>query len=112
MARPVRALLLACIAISFAYLLWHSREPIRLNVGDPWSEANSLTAIKYIKQYGFIETSFTDVMDIGPLTADSYRYIHYPPLSEITYGAIAKFLGADDIATYRLFAIAFAGLAM
>jgi hypothetical protein len=112
MARPVRALLLGCIAISFAYLLWHSREPIRFNIGDPWSDANSLTAIKYFKKYGFLETSFTDVMDVGPLTADSYRYIHYPPFSEIVYGSIGRLLGVDDIATYRLFAIAFAGLAM
>ena len=112
MPRHVRALLLGCIAISFAYLLWHSRESIRFNIGDPWSEANVLTSIKYVKQYGFLETSFTDVLDVGPLTEDSYRYIHYPPLSEITYAAIGKYLGADDIATYRLFAIAFAALAM
>ncbi|HWU87820.1 MAG TPA: glycosyltransferase family 39 protein [Kofleriaceae bacterium] len=94
------------------YLLAHAREPLRLNIGDPWSEANVLTSIKYVKQYGFLETSFTDILDVGPLTADSYRYVHYPPLAEITYGAIGKFLGVSDIATFRLFAIFFSGLAM
>ncbi|HWU87332.1 MAG TPA: glycosyltransferase family 39 protein [Kofleriaceae bacterium] len=112
MPRYARALLLGWIAISFAYLLWHSREPIRFTIGDPWSEANVLTAIKYVKQYGFLETSFTDILDVGPLTADSYRYIHYPPLSEIIYSGIGTYLGVEDIAIYRLFAIAFAGLAM
>jgi len=112
MGRPCRILLLGCIAVSFLYLLLHASEPFRLNIGDPWSEANVLTSIKYVKQYGFIETSFTDILDIGPLTADSYRYIHYPPLAEITYGAIAKYLGVTKVGTFRLFAIALSGLAM
>jgi hypothetical protein len=107
-----RILILGCIALGFAVLLAHAGEPIRLNLGDPWSEANVLTSIKYVNQYGFLATSFTDILDVGPLTADSYRYIHYPPLSEIIYGALSKYLGVDDITTFRWFAIGFSGLAM
>jgi hypothetical protein len=112
MPRYQRALVLGCIAFGFLVLLVHAREPIRFNIGDPWSEANVLSSIKYVNQYGFLETSFTDILDVGPLTADSYRYIHYPPLAEITYGAISKYLGVRDIGTFRLFAIGFSGLAM
>jgi len=112
MTRSLRALLLGVIAIAFLYLLAHAREPLRLNVGDPWSDANVLTSINYVKSDGFLATSFTDILDVGPLTEDSYRYIHYPPLSEIFYGAVARYLGASDIGTFRLFALVFSALAM
>jgi hypothetical protein len=112
MPRRLRGLLLGAIAIAFAYLLWHAREPLRLNIGDPWSDANVLTSINYVKSDGFLATSFTDILDVGPLTKDSYRYIHYPPLSEIFYGAVGKYLGVSDIGTFRLFAFAFSALAM
>src|SRR4051812_5785168 len=100
-------LLLGWIAITFGYLLLHSHEPLRLSIGDPWSDANVLSSSSYVKQYGFLQPSSPDILDIGPLTADSYRYIHYPPLAEITYGAITKYLGVSDIGTLRLFAIGF-----
>lgn len=112
MTRKLQVLLLGSIAIAFAYLLLHVREPLRLNIGDPWSDANVLSSIKYVKQYGFLETSFTDILDVGPLTEDSYRYIHYPPFSEIIYGTIGKYLGVGDIGTFRVFALAFSTLAM
>lgn len=112
MSRPLRGLLLGAIAIAFAYLLWHAREPLRLNIGDPWSDANVLTSINYVKSDGFLATSFTDILDVGPLNPDSYRYIHYPPLAEIFYGAVGKYLGVSDIGTFRLFALAFSALAM
>jgi hypothetical protein len=111
-SRQLRIYLIACIAIAFAYLLWHAREPLRLNIGDPWSDANVLSSINYVKHYGFLTTSFSDVLDVGPLTADSYRYIHYPPFAEIIYGAIGKYLGVSDIGTFRLFGLAFSGAAM
>ena len=100
------------IAIAFLYLLFHAREPLRLSIGDPWSDANVLTSINYVKSNGFMATSFTDILDVGPLTADSYRYIHYPPFSEIIYGAIGKYLGVSDIGTFRLFGLMFSSLAM
>ncbi len=112
MSRPLRGLLLGSIAIALVYLLVHAREPLRLNVGDPWSDANVLSSINYVKSDGFLATSFTDILDVGPLTADSYRYIHYPPLAEIFYGAVGKYLGVSDIGTFRLFGLMFSSLAM
>jgi hypothetical protein len=103
---------LGVIAVSHLFLLGHSQEPLRLNVGDPWSEANVLTSLKYVEQYGFAQTSFTDILDVGPLTDESYRYTHYPPLSEIIYGAIHKYLGVSTLGHLRLFAIGFSALAM
>ncbi len=86
--------------------LYHAAfEPLRLNWGDPWSDANVLTAIEYSAKYGFLKTSFTDVLDVGPLTAESYRYTHYPPFSEILYGLVRRVVGKADIGIYRLCAI-------
>ena len=112
MSRPLRGLLLGSIAIALLYLLIHAREPLRLNIGDPWSDANVLSSINYVKSDGFLATSFTDILDVGPLTADSYRYIHSPPLAEIFYGAVGKYLGVSDIGTFRLFGLMFSSLAM
>jgi hypothetical protein len=99
--RWMRHMALVVIAMSHLFLLANSQDPLRLNVGDPWSEAN-----------GFLETSFTDILDVGPLTEESYRYIHYPPLSEIIYGAVHKYLGFGTIGELRVFAIGFSALAM
>ena len=112
MTARLRGLLLAWIAVCQIYLFAHSQEPLRLNIGDPWSDANVLCSINYVKEYGFLETSFTDILDVGPLTKDSYRYTHYPPLAEITYGAIGKYLGVSSIGIYRLFALLFSAGAM
>jgi hypothetical protein len=112
LARWIRNMALAVIAMSHLFLLANSQDPLRLNVGDPWSEANVLTSLPYVKHYGFLETSFTDILDVGPLTEESYRYIHYPPLSEIFYGAVHKYLGFDSIGELRPFAIGFSALAM
>ncbi len=108
----IRISALAVIAISHLFLFATSQDPLRLNVGDPWSEANVLSSLPYVKQYGFLETSFTDILDVGPLTEESYRYTHYPPLSEIFYGAVHKYLGFDSIQQLRPFAICFSALAM
>jgi hypothetical protein len=105
-------LLLGSIAIAFLYLLVHAREPLRLNVGDPWSDADVLTSVDHVKSDGLLATSFTEVADVGPLTADSYRDITAPPLSVMFYGAVGKLLGAGDIATFRLFGLMVSGLAM
>ncbi len=112
LARWIRNMALAVIAMSHLFLLANSQDPLRLNVGDPWSEANVLTSLPYVKHYGFLETSVTDILDVGPLTEESYRYIHYPPLSEIFYGAVHKYLGFDSIGELRPFAIGFSALAM
>jgi hypothetical protein len=109
--RAERAALVVALA-SIVWLLWGAPEPLRLNWGDPWSDANVLTTLEYSAKYGFWKTSFTDVLDIGPLTAESYRYTHYPPLTEIFYGLVRKVVGKADIGVYRLFAIAFSGAAL
>lgn len=40
MPRSLRIYLLACIVLAFGYLALHVGEPIRLNVGDAWSDAS------------------------------------------------------------------------
>lgn len=110
MQRLLRIYLLGCMAIAFAYLLVHVREPLRLNVGDPWSDAEVLSSVASIKQHGFT----TDAIDVDLLIGEAYRPTHYPPLAEVVYGAIGK-LGIAElggIAAFRLFALAFSVLAM
>lgn len=107
MVRLLRFYLLGCIAFAFGYLLLHAHEPLRLNVGDPWADASVVSSVEHIKQYGFI----ADTMDFDPVIADAYRPTHWPPLTEIVYGAMAK-LGVSDIGGFRLFALAMSGLAM
>ncbi|MBN9163147.1 MAG: hypothetical protein BGO98_36645 [Myxococcales bacterium 68-20] len=113
-SRSQRILLFSAVGVVFAYLLISAREPLRLNWGDPWSDANVLTTLNYSSKYGFIATSFTDILDVGPLTNESYRYTHYPPFAEIFYGTVRKIAGGSplDITVYRFFAIAFAGVGL
>src|SRR3954470_8009529 len=107
MLRRARALAIAVSVAWIAWLLAVAFQPLRLNWGDPWSDANVLTTLEYSAKYGFWKTSFTDVLDIGPLTAESYRYTHSPPLAEIFYGCVRKVVaGKAEIGVYRLFAIA------
>ncbi|MEO7731364.1 MAG: hypothetical protein ABIY55_10350 [Kofleriaceae bacterium] len=96
--RLLRIYLLACIAISFAYLVLHVREPLRLNVGDPWSDAETASSVQHLKQ-----SSITT-----PLVSDVYREAH-DPLTGLVYGAMAK-LGISDLGTFRLFALGFSML--
>lgn len=107
MVSVARAIGLSAALGSIVWLLLGAFQPLRLNWGDPWSDANVLTTLEYSAKYGFWRTSFTDVLDIGPLSAESYRYTHYPPLAEITYGLVRKVAGKADIGLYRVFAIGF-----
>ena len=84
MSRSLRGLLLGSIAIAFVYLVVHAREPLRLNIGDPWSDANVLTSINHVKSDGFLAF----------------------------YGVVGKYLGVSDIGTLRLFGLMFSSLAM
>ena len=88
-----RGLAVVVAVAMIGWLLRSAFEPLRLNWGDPWSDANVLTALNYSSKYGFIQTSFTDILDVGPLTKDSYRYTHYPPFAEIFYGCVRKIAG-------------------
>src|SRR5262245_46468462 len=45
MPRLLRLYLIACIAVALGYLVWHAGEPLRLNVGDTWTDANVLTRL-------------------------------------------------------------------
>lgn len=81
MLRLLRFYALGCVAIAFAYLALHASEPLRLNIGDPWGDANVISA----------------VMAGGSL--------HFPPLSEALYKLLGR-LGVQDIAGFRLLAIA------
>ena len=106
MHRAFRPYLLGCLAITFAYLLLHVREPLRLSVGDPASEAEVLSSVRYVAQNGFRGAGVNDIADIDPLVGDSYHPIHYPPLGEVFYSLTGK-LGVTDIGTFRVFALAF-----
>jgi hypothetical protein len=97
---------IAGIAIAWgAVFLFATRgEPLRLNWGDPWSDGNAMTSGRYFDRYGFIDLAFTPILDVGPVTPDSLRYTHYPPLPDIMNGVQRKLVGDADISTFRLLA--------
>ena len=45
MPAVLRTFLLGCIAVAFAYLAVHVTEPLRLTVGDPWSDAQLVSSL-------------------------------------------------------------------
>ena len=92
MPRNLRIYLLACIALAFGYLAVHAGEPLRLNVGDAWTDASVLSAI-------------ADVESAGQL-----RPTRDPPLPEILYGAVGRLVGTDQIMVFRLLALVFSAL--
>ncbi len=89
-SRALRAYTLACLAIAFGYVLVHVWEPLRLNLGDPASDANLVSLIK----------------------SGASASLHRPPLADLIYGAIGRTLGLGDLWAFRLIALAFSGLAM
>ncbi len=88
MPRFVRIYLLACIALAFGFLVVHAGEPLRLNVGDAWTDASVLVSVDHVEHP----------------TCD-------PPLPQIIYGIVGKLVGARQITMFRLLALAFSGLA-
>lgn len=96
----------AGVAIAWAavFLFATRAEPLRLNWGDPWSDGNAMTSGRYFDRYGFIELAFTPILDVGPVTPDSARYTHYPPLPDIMNGIQQTLLGKRDISEFRLLA--------
>jgi hypothetical protein len=91
MPRGFRALLLGSIAIAYVYLSAHAREPLRLDVGDPASDAAALLAVH------------------AP-SADVVNEIDNPPLSRLVFGAAARVTGGD-IGALRPLALVFSALA-
>lgn len=51
MPRPLRIYLLACIVLAFGYLVAHLGEPIRLNVGDAWTDASVMNSLEVVAQH-------------------------------------------------------------
>jgi Dolichyl-phosphate-mannose-protein mannosyltransferase len=123
MPRALRVYVLACLALAFAYLLLHAREPLRLNVGDPEADAAVLTAIARASPHGAGAASVTQpgdpggpgdpgaVHDPGPLPLGAER-ARAPAFAERLYGAIGTHLGVTGLGTLRLLALALSALAM
>ncbi|HTR49081.1 MAG TPA: glycosyltransferase family 39 protein [Kofleriaceae bacterium] len=101
MSRPLRALLLGSIAVAYVYLLAHVREPIRLNVGDPSSDASTLMTVQRARADGLASVLSSP---------DSADEIDNPPLSRIVFSAAGEVLG-DDVRALRPLALVFAVLA-
>lgn len=83
MTRVLRCYLLGCLAFTFAYLIWHAHEPLRLNIGDPWSDAELVSSVTR-----------------GEATSTS---------SALVYRGIAA-LGVTEVGTFRWFALAFSAV--
>ena len=81
MPRLLRIYLVGCIAFAFGYLLLHVREPLRLNLGDPWSDADVMSLVQP----------------------------HGRPLAAMLHGALRR-LGVRDVGMFRLFALALSAL--
>ena len=96
----------AVLGILFAavFLLATRTEPVRANWGDPWSDGNAMTSGRYFAEDGFIETAFTPILDVGPITETSLRYTHYPPLPDIVNGAQQSLFGPMTISQFRILA--------
>jgi len=98
MPRLLRIYLLGCIAIALAFLVLHAREPLRLNVGDPWSDAATLASVTHGESHGYL----------APQVSAAYRPTHDPLIGAV-YGALGT-LGASDVGTFRLVALGFSML--
>lgn len=112
MAPALRVYALASIAVVLGFLVLRARDPIRLGVGDPTADAIIETSIARVTHDGFHATSFGDLGDIDPASTDVSRTLHAPALGELVYGAVGRYLGARDVATFRLLALACSVLAM
>ncbi len=80
-------------------------QPLRVNWGDPWSDSNAQNAGHFFVKYGWAKTAFTPILDIEPLTPESLRYTHYPPLPDIVNGVERELYGDADISVFRIVAI-------
>ncbi len=94
------------------YLTQSVGEPLRMNWGDPWSDANVQTSGRIFARDGFIKNAFTPTLDVEPLTPEALRYTHYPPLPDLINGVEQRIFGARDISFYRVFALAMSFAAM
>ncbi len=96
----------------FAFLLRAAFEPLRLNWGDPWSDVDIRIAGRFFARYGFLETRFAGIVDVQPLTVDSYRYVHYPPLGMLINGVLQKVFRTEQLPLFRCVALGFSALSV
>jgi hypothetical protein len=102
MSGALRGLLLGSIAVAYVVLLVHLREPFRLDVGDPPSEAATISRIRETRAAGLRAA-------LSP-SAAARSEIDNPPLPRIAWGGIGELVG-DHIGTLRWFALVFSALA-
>lgn len=98
--------------VAGGFLVATIAQPLRMNWGDPWTDCNALVTGRFFSTYGFVKTAFTPIIDIEPLTPDSLRYTHYPPLPDLMNGLQQDLHGEADIAFFRAPAIALSLLAL
>ncbi len=91
----------------FAFMCAAAFEPLRLNWGDPWSDVDIRIAGRFFARYGFLKTRFAGIVDVQPLTPDSYRYLHYPPLGMLINGVLQTVFKTEHLPLFRLVALGF-----
>jgi hypothetical protein len=90
------------------YLLVHAREPLRLNMGDPWTDASVMVAVDYAQHRGF----GAEPVVVPNGAFEAFHPTHAPPFADIVYEAVGVAFGIDDIAALRLIALAFSAIAL
>ena len=111
MPRSVRALLLGSIALVLLYLVVHVREPLRLNVGDAWADADVFAAVTGDPSGGNRAAAGDDLREVGPPTATGYRYVVGRPLVVIVDRALGR-LGIGGLGALRLVGLAWSVLGL
>ncbi|HEU4733230.1 MAG TPA: glycosyltransferase family 39 protein [Kofleriaceae bacterium] len=101
MSRFLRIYLLGCIAVTFGYLLVHAREPLRLNVGDPWSDAEVMLSVPH--------GGYADGVDPGLARPAVGNPLQHGQVAEAVYRTIGG-LGVGGIGTFRMLALAFSAV--
>jgi hypothetical protein len=111
MPRSLIALLLGSIALALLYLVVHVREPLRLNLGDAWADADVLAAVTGDPSGGNPPAAADDLRTVGPPTATGYRYVVGRPLVVLVGRALGR-LGIDGLGALRLVGLAWSGLGL
>jgi len=111
MPRSVRALLLGSIALALLYLVVHVHEPLRLDVGDAWADADVVAAVAGDPSGNNPAAAYDDLREVGPPTATGYRYVVSRPLVVMIGRAIGR-LGIGGLGALRLVGLAWSVLGL
>jgi len=111
MPRSLGALLLGSITLALLYLVVHVREPLRLNVGDAWADADVLAAVAGAPSAGTPAAAGDDLREVGPPTATGYRFVVGRPLVVMVDRAIGR-LGIGGLGALRLIGLAWSVLGL